>query len=335
MLALVVGGSLFCGTLYGAILAGGSASANSTARLVKFNGTSFTSVYTFGSLPFAGLAGMLATDSKGKWWLAAGESGRAGDNTLFYAEDISTPAVATRTKTSITTLEYVEPADEFLGTWQKAGTNEHLYFGAIDPYVGRENTMVDLTANASIPWSTFGASCLDPSTLAFTFVVGIESPAGGKFSLARVAPTGSGVSVEFGAPCVDCTIQSVLQGKEGPLALTMSPMAYTKTMAYTYTLVPWDLNKGTPSGAPLGKWTTKPGEQYNTYVTTASSGGAVFAADAFGRSLKRLDLASGEVSELGQQGIDGALIDLVWVDEEHGGGSGGDREGPGGRSASR
>ena len=124
------------------------------------------------------------------------------------------------------------------------------------------------------------------------------------------------VSVELGAPCANCTIQSVVHGKAGPLALTMSPMEFARTAAFTYTLVPWDLKSGAPSGPPLGKWTTKPGEQYNTYVTTASSGTAVFAADAFGPSLIRLDLASGEVTELGQQGINGALIDLVWVEEQ-------------------
>ena len=176
--------------------------------------------------------------------------------------------------------------------------------------------MTDLTANASIPWATFGASALDHSTLAYTFVVGIESPFGGKFSLARVAPTGSGVSIEMGAPCAACAIQSVVQGKAGPLALTMSPMEASSTQAYTYALVPWDVKAGAPSGEPLGKWTTKPGQQYNPFVTTASSGAAVFAADAFGSSLKRIDLSSGVVTELGQQGIGGALIDLVWVDED-------------------
>ena len=175
--------------------------------------------------------------------------------------------------------------------------------------------MVDLTANASIPWSTFGASALDPTTLAYTFVVGIESQAGGKFSLARVSPTGSGISIEFGAPCVDCAIQSVVQGDNGPLALTMSPMEASSHTKYTYSLVPWDLKGGAPTGPPISSWTTQPGEQYNTFVTTARSTHAVYAADAFGTSLKHLDLTTGKVTELGQQGVQGALIDLVWVDE--------------------
>lgn len=178
--------------------------------------------------------------------------------------------------------------------------------------------MVDLTANASVPWSTFGASALDPASLAFTFVVGIESVAGGKFSLARIAPNGHGIDIELGAPCANCTIQSVVQGDDGPLALTMTPMAASKTQAYTYSLVPWDLTKGRPSGPAVGAWTTKAGEEYNTYVTTASSGAALYAADPFGQHLKKLNLKSGTVTELGYAGIEagGALIDLVWVDDQ-------------------
>ena len=73
---------------------------------------------------------------------------------------------------------YVAAADEFLATWQSPGDNTHLHFGALDPYVAKENAMVDLTANASIPFATFGASALDPATTAYTFIVGIESAYG-------------------------------------------------------------------------------------------------------------------------------------------------------------
>ena len=39
---------------------------------------------------------------------------------------------------------------------------DHHFFGALDPYVARQNTMIDLTAiTDSIPWATFGASALE------------------------------------------------------------------------------------------------------------------------------------------------------------------------------
>ena len=63
---------------------------------------------------------------------------------------------------------------------------------------------------------------------------------------------GGGISIEFGAPCLDCTIQSVVQGDKGPLALTMSPMEASAHTKYTYSLVPWNLkavSAGIPSSA--------------------------------------------------------------------------------------
>ena len=110
-----------------------------------------------------------------EWWLAAGESGKFGQDKLFYAESLTSKVLTIATKIPLTTMEYCPKVDEFLATWMSPGTNKHLFFGALDPYKGKENTMLDLTQNFSIPWSTFGASAINLADLSFTFVVGVET----------------------------------------------------------------------------------------------------------------------------------------------------------------
>jgi hypothetical protein len=295
-------------SLYGAAFSSSENGANYTASLYKYNeaGTgSWSKVLTFGSLPPSNLAGMLSTDGS-KWWLAAGESGQRGQNTLFYAESASVVHTIT-TKVPLTTMEYVKTADEFLSTWEAPGQNEHLCFGALDPYLGKENTMVDLTQNFSIPWSTFGVSAIDPTDLSFSFVVGIESVAGSKFSLARVWPTGHGIGVELGSACDSCTIQSVVhvEGIKEPVALTMRPAGHAKQ--YTYSWEPWNVSAGKPTRAPLAAWNTT---AYNTFATTAAEGSVLYASDQF-RGNGILKFENGEVTRLSTAGLDGYIGDLA------------------------
>jgi hypothetical protein len=298
-------------SLYGVAFSTGDGT-NYTAALYKYSEVgsgSWTKVLTFGALPPSNLAGMLATDGGSKWWLAAGESGQKGQNTLFYAESAS-KVHTINTKVPLTTIEYVPNADEFLSTWEAPGSNEHLYFGALDPYLGKENTMVDLTQNYSIPWSTFGVSAIDLTDLSFTFVVGIESTVGQKFSLASVSPTGHGIAVELGAGCADCTIQSVVhvKGIKDPVALTMRP-ATGGAKQYTYSWEPWNVTAGKPSASPLAKWTTS---AYNTFATTTSEGDVLYASDQFrGQGIKKF--ADGKVTTLSMDGLDGYIGDLVCV----------------------
>ena len=308
--------------LYGATFAGDAKA--STAALVKYDEASavWSQVLTFGELPFPALSGLLAADAGGsKFWLAAGETGQPGQDTLFYAAPGSSNATALATASPVSTLAYCAAADEFLGTWQRAGQNEHLFFGATDPYVARQNMMVDLTANASIPWATFGGSALDPATLAFHFVVGIESTAGQRFSLARVAPNGHGVDIQLGGACASsCTLQSVehVPGIAGPVALMMSPGVVNGTPGalYTYSWVQWDLASGAPAAGAkvLGSFRHP---RYNTFSATAAGGGALWASDAFSggnNSVVRVDLASGGVTTLPLTGLAGAtLFDLEYA----------------------
>ena len=322
------------GALYGAQFVGGGADGdgNTTASLVRFDPTKSTwsKVMVFGTVPFSALAGLLATDTGTKWWLAAGESGQVGQNTLFYAASSTAKVVRLTTSVPLTSMEYVSAADEFLATWQEPGSNKHLLFGALDPYVAKENQMIDLTVNASIPWATFGSSCLDPASAAYTFIVGVESVAGGQFSLAQVAPNGHGIDVTLGKPCASgCTIQSVVASTNGidgiidsgdsappllPIALTMLPQRHnaTRGATYTYTWSEWDLKAGAPVRA-LGSWKSP---LYNTFVTSAIGGGAIYAANAFGEtsSVLRLELSTGTVASLPTAGLDGALMDLVYVE---------------------
>ena len=296
--------------------------SKSDVSLIKFDTVTslWSEVLVFGEVPFSDLSGMLASDATGtKWWLAAGESGKIGQDTLLYAEGAG--ANATRklmTAIPMSTMEYVAAADEFLGTWQKPGGD--LFFGALDPYLAKQNTMIDLTANDSIPWSTFGSSALDPRTLAFTFVVGVESRAGGKFSLARVSPNGHGIDVQLGKPCADgCTLQSVehLRGIDAPVALTMSPGAHNATPGalYTYSWVAWDVSAGAPAAGSkvLGSWASV---RYNTFSDTAAGGGALFASDAFSSPhvIMKVDVASGALSQVPSPLGAGALFDLAYVE---------------------
>lgn len=300
--------------LYGATFAGDAKA--STAALVKFDeaSASWSRVLAFGKLPFPELSGLLAADAVGsKFWLAAGETGQPGQNTLFYAAPGSSNATALATASPVSTLAYCSDADEFLGTWQRPGQNEHLFFGATDPYVARQNTMVDLTANASIPWATFGGSALDQATLAFTFVVGIESTSGQSFSLARVAPNGHGVDIKLGKACESgCTLQSVehVEGIASPVALMMSPGVVTPGTLYTYSWVQWDLASGAPvTGARVIGSFRHP--RYNTFSATAAGGGALWASDAFSEgnnSVIRVDVASGAVARIPLTGLAAGAI---------------------------
>ena len=308
-------------TLYGAAFVGNL--KTSKASLLKFDGShmgTWTRVLDFGELPFPALSGMLAADASGsKFWLAAGESGQAGQNKLFYAAPgVNVSLLAT--ETPMTTMEYVDNADEFLGTWQRPGQDQHLFFGALDPYVARQNTMLDLTANDSIPWSTFGSSALDPISLAFYFVVGVESTDGQAFRVARVAPNGHGVDVQLGKPCADCTIQSVayVEGVAGPVVLTMTPAAVNRTKGsmYTYTWVEWDVGAGAPAAGakPIGSWQHP---RYNSFSATAAGGGALWASDAFSgsqNSVVHVATETGQVTTLSLAGLgDAVLFDLLHV----------------------
>ena len=192
-------------------------------------------------IPQSAQFGMLAGDGTGrKWWLAAGNATRgvAASCTLFYAAAGATPTVtAVALANNVAAMQYVQAADEFVATWQLSGSagaaaeGGHLEFGAMDPYVGRQSGMVDLTRNASLSAaSSFTTSTLDPATNALTFVVAAgEGPGGGpSYSLAQVAPTGHGVAVEVGRPCqAGLAIQSVVTVpgllNPTPLALTMNP----------------------------------------------------------------------------------------------------------------
>ena len=112
MLGLLSLVGLACGegTLYGATFVGTGTGQNTTASLVRFDAAagSWSTVLEFGVVPFAALAGMLATDPTGsKWWLAAGESGQRGQNTLFYAASATAAPVRLTTAVPISTLEYV------------------------------------------------------------------------------------------------------------------------------------------------------------------------------------------------------------------------------------
>lgn len=304
--------------LYGAAFVGNL--TTSKASLVKFD-DSWTHVLDFGELPFPALSGMLAADASGsKFWLAAGESGQAGQDALFYAAPGAVNASLLATQTPMTTMEYVDNADEFLGTWQRPGQDQHLFFGALDPYVARQNTMLDLTAKDSIPWATFGSSALDPMSLAFYFVVGVESTAGQTFSLARVAPNGHGVDVQLGKPCADCTLQSVayVEGVAGPVVLTMTPATVNRTKGsmYTYAWVEWDVGAGAPAAGakPIGSWQHP---RYNSFSATAAGGGSLWASDAFSgsqNSVVRVATATGEVTTLSLAGLgDAVLFDLLHV----------------------
>ena len=314
----------------GAALHGASFAGNltaSTASLVRYDSSgsgSWARVLDFGVLPFPALSGMLAADAAGsKFWLAAGESEQAGQDTLFYAAPGGANVSALTTASPMTTLAYAADADEFLGTWQRPGAGEHLFFGALDPYRARQNTMADLTANDSVPWATFGASALDPRSLAFHFVVGVESTAGQAFSLARVAPNGHGIDVELGKPCAaGCTLQSVarVEGVAGPVALTMTPGVLNRSAGalYTYAWVEWDVAAGAPAAGakPIGAWQHP---RYNTFSATAAGGGALWASDAFSgssSSVVRVEAASGAVTKLPLTGLGGgALFDLVYVED--------------------
>lgn len=302
-------------SLYSAAFVPTKNGINATASLFKYsqadNG-SWTKVLTFGALPPSNLAGMLATDGGGKWWLAAGESGNTGQNTLFYAES-ATSVHRIATEVPLTTMQYVKQADEFLGTWERPGQNQHLAFGALDPYVGKENNMADLS-NYSIPWATFGVSALNPVDLAFTFVVGIESPQGGQFKLATIAPNGHGIDVTLGAPCLNCTFQSVLHVADiaKPVVLTMSPVSGSASALYTYSFVPWDVSKGAPAGPILASWNTT---AYNTFSATASDKeGVLYASDQFrGKGIVRFK--NGQMETLSTSGLVGDVCDLVYVDD--------------------
>jgi hypothetical protein len=305
--------------LYGATFVGNDQQA--LASLVKFEDASWSRVLTFGELPFPALSGMLAADASGsKFWLAAGESGHAGQDTLYYAPVGSNNATTLTTASPMTTLNYAHAADEFLGTWQRPGQDEHLFFGALDPYHARQNMMDDLTANASIPWATFGGSALDQGTLAFHFVVGIESSGGQSFSLARVAPNGHGIDVLLGKGClVGCTLQSVehLEGITNPLVLMMTPGELNRTQGalYTYSWVQWDVGTGAPMPGTkvVGSWQHP---RYNTFSATAAGGGSLWAADAFSvgnHSIVQVDAVSGTVTTLPLSGLEGTLFDLEYA----------------------
>lgn len=204
--------------------------------------------------------------------------------------------------------------DEFLATWEQPGQNQHLAFGALDPYKGKENSIVDLTANYSIPWTTFGVSAVNPADLSYTFVLGIETVAGGQFRLVTVAPNGHGTDVKLGKPCSDCTIQSVLHVNNvtQPVVLTMSPTTAGASQ-YTYSFVAWDLSTGTPTGAALASWKTA---AYNTFATTAvSKDGVLYASDQFrGQGIKRFK--DGQMTTLSTSGLLGYVCDLMYVDDD-------------------
>ena len=152
-----------------------------------------------------------------------------------------------------------------------------------------------------------------------------------------MAPTGHGVDVELGKPCASgCTLQSVValpppppaardpaarqgakQGARPPAVLTMSPQAHNATpgAVYTYTWAHWDLATGAPilNSVPLGSWQSP---MYNTFVTSAVGGGAVFSADALvgpKSSVLKLELETGTMVQLPMAGLQGALMDLVFV----------------------
>lgn len=125
------------GALYGAAFSYNVTTQNCTASLVKLDDASGTwaDQFVFGELPYANLAGLLASDGGDKWWLAAGESSQTGTNALFYALEGNVTTL--RTKVPLTTLEYASEEDEFLATWQSAGPlqQHHLSYGAVDPYL--------------------------------------------------------------------------------------------------------------------------------------------------------------------------------------------------------
>lgn len=284
--------------------------------------------------------GMLAADQAGaKWWLVAGSTAAAAaageqGSTLYYYN--GSGVEATSLTNVVSTLQYVQQADEFLATWQvepsapshhsatgSSSDSSGLEFGAMDPYLGKQSTMVNVTRTNAIPYASFGVSALDPATTAMIFVVavptsalallsaavnneneefnpqraagGARSGSGGGgddsdnafvYSMVRIAPTGSGISVEYGNPAAATTaVQSVVVVpglfNPTPLALTMSPATRQSVpgFRYTYSLVPWNVTAGmAANGAKVcGTWTSA---TYNSFHATAAGGGAVFAAAA-------------------------------------------------------
>eukprot|EP00729_Bicosta_minor_P004978 gene4978-2437_t len=337
--------------------------------------------------------GMLAADQAGaKWWLVAGSAAAAAaageeGSTLYYYN--GSGVEATSLTNVVSTLQYVQQADEFLATWQvelsapshrsatgSSSDSSGLEFGAMDPYLGKQSTMVNVTRTNAIPYASFGVSALDPATTAMIFVVavptsasallsaavnneneefnpqraaaaagGARSGSGGGgddsdnafvYSMVRIAPTGSGISVEYGKPAAATTaVQSVVVVpglfNPTPLALTMSPATRQSVpgFRYTYSLVPWNVTAGmAANGAKVcGTWTSA---TYNSFHATAAGGGAVFAAAApasEGRGgagagavksaapsvVVRVDLMTGQVTQLSMAGSVGSVRDLVYI----------------------